>query len=73
MGWMADETGLDKCDANYVPLTPLSHLRRAAKVFPDTLAVAYGSHRKTYAQYYDRCTRLASALAQLGVQPVEPC
>lgn len=69
MGWMADETGLDKCAANYVPLTPLSHLRRAKMVFPDQMAVVYGDHRVTYAQYYDRCTRLASALAGMGVAP----
>ena len=37
MGWMADETGLDKCAANYVPLTPLSHLQRAAHVFADRM------------------------------------
>ncbi len=67
MGWMADETGLDKCAANYVPLTPLSHLRRAASVFADRTAVIYGDHRATYAQYHDRCTRLASALSAMGV------
>ncbi|MDE4096196.1 MULTISPECIES: AMP-binding protein [Phaeobacter] len=69
MGWMQDETGLDKNAANYVPLTPLSHLRRAAHVFSDVPAVVYGKHRKTYAAYYDRCTRLASALAGMGVKP----
>ncbi|WP_415921670.1 AMP-binding protein [Tateyamaria sp. SN6-1] len=69
MGWMADETGLDKCAANYVPLTPLSHLRRAAQVFADRTAVVYGAHRVTYAQYHERCTRLASALAGMGVEP----
>ncbi len=69
MGWMADETGLDKTEANYVPLTPLSHLRRAAHVFADRTAVIYGTHRVTYAQYYERCTRLASGLAAMGVQP----
>ena len=69
MGWMNDETGLDKCAANYVPLTPLSHLRRAVQVFPDRLANVYGSHRKTYVEYYERCTRLASALVKIGVKP----
>ena len=69
MGWMADEAGLEKTAANYVPLTPLSHLRRAAHVFGDVPAVIYGTHRKTYAAYYDRCTRLASALAGMGVKP----
>ncbi len=69
MGWMADETGLDKTAANYVPLTPLSHLRRAAQVFAGEDAVIYRSHRKTYAQYHARCTRLASALRARGINP----
>ncbi|MEC3862489.1 AMP-binding protein [Mesobacterium sp. TK19101] len=69
MGWMADETGLGKCAANFVPLTPLSFLQRAVQVYPDHTAVVYGPHRKTYAEYYDRVTRLASALEKLGVKP----
>ncbi len=68
MGWMADETGLDKNAANYVALTPLSHLRRASNVFADQTAVVYGSHRVTYREYYQRCSKLASALSNLGVQ-----
>ena len=67
MGWMSDETGLDKNQANYVPLTPLSHLKRAAVVFADCPAVIYGTHRKTYSEYYARCSQLASALQQIGV------
>ncbi|MCK0137957.1 AMP-binding protein [Aliiroseovarius sp. F47248L] len=69
MGWTADETGLDKCAANFVPLTPLSHLRRAARVFPKREALVYGARRLTYAQYYARVTRLASALAGRGIKP----
>ena len=69
MGWMKDETGLGKCAANYVPLTPLSFLQRAVQVFPETEAVVYGTHRKTYAEYTRRVTQLASGLAKLGVQP----
>ena len=69
MGWMKDETGLERNKANYTPLTPLSWLQRAARVFPDHPAVVYGPHRKTYAQYYERVTRLASALSKLGVEP----
>jgi hypothetical protein len=38
MGWMKDETGLEKRPANFVPLTPLSHLIRAARVFPERTA-----------------------------------
>ena len=69
MGWMADEKGLGKCQANYVPLTPLSHLQRAATVFADHTAVVYGSHRATYKQYHARVSKLASALAGIGVMP----
>ncbi|MDU8927414.1 AMP-binding protein [Alisedimentitalea sp. MJ-SS2] len=70
MGWLKDETGLEKCAANYSALTPLSHLNRARDLFADELAVVYGDqHRKTYAQYHDRVTRLASALAAMGVEP----
>jgi fatty-acyl-CoA synthase len=69
MGWMRDETGLDRTVANFVALTPLSHLRRAAWLFPEADALVYGRFRKSYAAYHDRCTRLASALAGLGVAP----
>ena len=48
MGWMKDETGLEKTQANFVPLTPLSHLQRAAKVFPTSTAVVYNNHRVNY-------------------------
>ncbi len=69
MGWMSDETGLERNAANFVPLTPLSHLRRAARVFADDEAMVYGGFRKTYAEYHARCSRLASGLARLGVKP----
>ncbi|RLJ59290.1 fatty-acyl-CoA synthase [Litoreibacter meonggei] len=69
MGWMADETGLEKRAANYVPLTPLSHLNRARDVFPDREAVVYGTARFSYAEYHARVSRLASALAKRGVAP----
>ena len=68
MGWMADETGLEKRRANYVPLTPLSHLNRAAKVFPTCEAVVYGSIRRDYTEYHARVSRLASALAKAGIK-----
>ena len=68
MGWMSDESGLERNNANYVPLTPLSHLRRASTVFSDRAAVIYGSHRKSYREYHQRCSQLASALKKIGVQ-----
>lgn len=67
MGWMSDETGLEKCAANYVPLTPLSNLRRAARIWPNREALVYGHFRKTYREYHDRVSQLASALNGVGV------
>ena len=69
MGWLADETGLGMRRAHFVPLTPLSHLRRAALVFPDREALVYGPRRYTYAEYHARVSRLASALIGMGVRP----
>jgi len=69
MGWLADETGLERNPANYVPLTPLSHLARAADIFADHEALVYGPVRRSYAEYRARVSRLASALAARGVVP----
>lgn len=67
MGWLADETGLEKNDANFVPLTPLSHLRRAVKLFPSQEAVVDRARSFTYAQLHARASQLASALSNAGV------
>lgn len=69
MGWMADENGLEKCAANHVSLTPLSHLARAAMIFPQRTALAYGDQSWDYATYHGRVSQLASALASAGVSP----
>lgn len=69
MGWLADETGLEKCAANYVPLTPLSHLKRAADVFANRTALVWKSTRLSYAEYAERVSRLASGLHRRGVRP----
>src|SRR5215467_6837840 len=61
------ETDLDRDRANYVPLTPVSFLMRAASAFAEKVAVIDGARRYTYRQLLDRCTRLASALSKLGV------
>ncbi len=69
MGWMSDEAGLEKRSANFVPLTPLSHLNRARQVFPKKEALVYGTRRFSYAEYHARVSQLASALHQRGIQP----
>ena len=60
-------TGLDRNQANHAALSPLSFLARAAEVYPQRVAVIHGERRLTWAQTYQRCRRLASALARRGV------
>jgi fatty-acyl-CoA synthase len=59
---------LDRNPANFQPLTPLVFLARAAEVFPDRVAIIHGDLRRSYAEFYARSRRLASALAALGVK-----
>ncbi|KAF8026729.1 hypothetical protein BT93_F3261 [Corymbia citriodora subsp. variegata] len=58
---------LPKCEANYVPLTPLTFLKRAASVYADRTSVVYESARFTWGQTHERCLRLASSLRSLNV------
>jgi fatty-acyl-CoA synthase len=61
------ETGLDRNAANYVPLTPLSLIARAARVFPNRTAIVHGDLRQSWAETYTRSRRLASALTRRGI------
>ncbi|MGH8111056.1 MAG: AMP-binding protein [Rhodanobacteraceae bacterium] len=61
------EIDLDPRAANYSPLTPLSFLKRSAWVFPSKIAVKDDDGNFTYAQFYERCRRVASALQKLKV------
>ena len=63
----AYDRDLDKNPANFQPLTPLSFLARSASVFPSQMAVIHGGRRWTYAEFYARSRRLASALAKRGI------
>ena len=62
------DTDLDRNPANFQPLTPLGFLERAAAVFPDHTAIIHGPLRRTYAEFYARARRLASALAKRGIK-----
>ncbi|HDR8963163.1 TPA: acyl-CoA synthetase [Burkholderia vietnamiensis] len=61
------EAGLGRREANYVPLTPIDFLVRAAEVYGARLAIVHGDVRRTWAETYTRAKQLASALAQAGV------
>ena len=59
---------LEQSPANHTPLSPLSFIRRTAAVFPDHLSVIHGARRFTWAETYERCKRLGSALQKHGVK-----
>jgi fatty-acyl-CoA synthase len=61
------DVDLDRNPANFQPLTPLGFLERAASVFPRHAAIIHGRLTRTYADFYARSRRLASALAQRGI------
>jgi fatty-acyl-CoA synthase len=48
-------------------LTPVSFLRRTARIFPDKVAVTHGDTTYTWAEHQERCDRLASALRKAGL------
>jgi fatty-acyl-CoA synthase len=67
MATSAYSENLDRNDANFAQLTPLSLIRRAASVFPDRTSVVHGRRYFNWAETYTRCRRLASALSRRGV------
>ncbi|MEM9717067.1 MAG: AMP-binding protein [Pseudomonadota bacterium] len=56
-----------KTQANYVPLSPLSFMPRTALMFGDRTSLIYGARRYTWAETFDRCKRVASALQKRGI------
>lgn len=58
---------LDKTNANFAPLTPVSVLKRTERVYSDLPAQIHGSIRRNWGEVAERCKRLASALSQRGV------
>jgi fatty-acyl-CoA synthase len=63
------EQNLAKNPANYQQLTPLSFLARTAVAAPNHTAIIHGNARISYAEFYARCRRLASALSMRGIGP----
>lgn len=62
------EWGLEKCPANYVPLTPLEFIKRTAEVYPHEPAVIHGKIKRSWSETYKRCLLFASALRKRGIQ-----
>jgi fatty-acyl-CoA synthase len=61
------DQNLDKVEANYFPLTPISFIKRSAAVYAQKTAVIHGELSYSYAEFYQRCRRLASALTRRGI------
>ncbi|HVS64724.1 MAG TPA: acyl-CoA synthetase [Thermoanaerobaculia bacterium] len=58
---------LPKLAANHAPLSPLSFLPRTAAIWPDRPAMIHGAIRRTWAEEWERCRRLAGALRARGI------
>ena len=52
-----------------VPLSPIRCLYRGVDLYPKKIGVVSGECRYTYAQFGERCERLAGGLLAAGVQP----
>lgn len=59
--------GLSPTPVNHIALTPLSFIERTASVYPEYPAIIHGAIRRNWAQTYERCRRLASALTGRGI------
>ena len=61
------EQNLDKNNANFVPLTPLTFLERAKDIYPNYEALVYEDRKYTWSEIYKRCIQFASALEKIGI------
>ena len=59
---------LDKNSANFIPLTPLSFLKRAKDIYPNYEALIYEDRKYTWKEIYKRCVKFASSLEKIGVK-----
>ncbi|MDQ3203985.1 MAG: AMP-binding protein, partial [Pseudomonadota bacterium] len=62
------EQDLAPLPVNHMALSPLSFIERTASVYGDYPAVIHGSLRRNWRDTYERCRRLASALAKRGIE-----
>jgi len=59
---------LEKNNANYVPLTPITFLERTKDIYPNYEAIIYRDRSYTWKEVYERSTRFASALEKNGIK-----
>jgi fatty-acyl-CoA synthase len=53
----------------FVPLTPIRFLQRAVELYGKKIGIVSGAKQFTYAEFGERCERLASALECAGIRP----
>lgn len=59
---------LPRTPANFVALSPLRYLERAAYIYPHQAAIIHGARQITWQQTYQRCRQFAHQLKNLGIQ-----
>ncbi|MDP7196344.1 MAG: AMP-binding protein, partial [SAR202 cluster bacterium] len=59
---------LEKNNANYVPLTPITFLERTKDIYPNYEAIIYRNRTYTWREVYERCIKFASALEKSGIK-----
>ncbi|KAM7523996.1 hypothetical protein LguiA_013898 [Lonicera macranthoides] len=59
--------GLVKCSANYMPLTPISFLEKAAFVYAERDSIIYGDTKYKWGETHERCVKLACGMSKLGI------
>ncbi|WP_374665841.1 acyl-CoA synthetase [Acinetobacter sp.] len=58
---------LPRTPANFVALSPLRYLERAAYIYPNQDAIIHGDRHISWRQTYNRCRQFAHQLQQLGI------
>lgn len=58
---------LPRTPANFVALSPLRYLERAAYIYPNQAAIIHGHRRITWREKYQRCRQFADQLTNLGI------
>lgn len=59
---------LPRTPANFVALSPLRYLERAAYIYPHQAAIIHGTRRISWHETYQRCRQFADQLQKLGIQ-----
>ena len=63
------EDGLNKNQANFAALSPLSFLERTSKTFPNLIAIEYQDYKLNYEQASIRCNALANFINDHKFKP----